>query len=100
MLSVYRWQQVKVMRSNGVSIKGIARRLKISKNTVRRYLRDPLPPVFKGRQHERALDAHEKQILGMMENRYIGTRLHEELKAKGFAGSLSTLYRCLQRLRA
>jgi transposase len=99
MLSVYRWQQVKVMRSNGVSIKGIARRLKISKNTVRRYLRDPSPPVFKGRQHERALDAYEEEILGMMEDRYIGTRIYEELKAKGFEGSLSTLYRCRQRLR-
>ncbi len=99
MLSVYRWQQVKVMRSNGVSIKGIARRLKISKNTVRRYLRDPSPPVFKGRQHDRALDVYEKEILGMMENRYIGTRIHEELKAKGFGGSLSALYRYLQRLR-
>lgn len=99
MLSVYRWQQVKVMRSNGVSIKGIARQLKISKNTVRRYLRDPSPPVFKGRPHERALDAYEEEILGMMKNRYIGTRIHEELKGKGYKGSLCTVHRYVQRLR-
>ena len=99
MLSVYRWQQVKVMRSNGVSIKGIARQLKISKNTVRRYLRNLSPPVFKGRKHDRALDVYEKEILGMVENRYIGTRIYEELKAKGFGGSLSALYRYMQRLR-
>jgi len=99
MLSVYRWQQVKVMRSNGVSIKGIARRLKISKNTVRRYLRDPSPPVFKGRRHDRALDAYEEEILGMMKNRYIGTRIYEELKMKGYEGSLSTVHRHMRRLR-
>ncbi|MBU3931022.1 MAG: IS21 family transposase [Proteobacteria bacterium] len=99
MLSVYRWQQVKVMRSNGISIKGIARRLKISKNTVRRYLRDPSPPVFKARKHDRVLDTYEEEILGMMKNRYIGTRIYEELKGKGYEGSLSAVHRYIQRLR-
>lgn len=99
MLSVYRWQQVKVMRGKGVSIKGIARRLKISKNTVRRYLRDPSPPVFKGRKHDRVLDAYEGEILGMMKKRYIGTRIYEELKGKGYKGSLSAVHRYIQRLR-
>ncbi len=99
MLSVYRWQQVKVMQSNGVSIKGISRRLKISKNTVRRYLRNPSPPVFKGRQYEKALDSHEQEILKMMKDRYIGTRICEELRAKGYEGSLSTVHRYIKRLR-
>jgi len=47
---MYRWQQVKVLRAEGVSIKKIAKTLKISKNTVRKYLRDPNPPNFKARK--------------------------------------------------
>jgi hypothetical protein len=35
----------------------------------------------------------------MMEKRYIGTRIYDELKGQGFRGSLSTLHRYLQRLR-
>lgn len=33
-----RWQQVKALKAQGVSIKKIARKLKLSKNTVRKYL--------------------------------------------------------------
>ena len=36
---MYKWQQVKVLGENGASIKEIARRLKLSRNTVRKYLR-------------------------------------------------------------
>ena len=99
MLSVYKWHQVKVMRGQGASIKRIARDLKISKNTVRRYLRDASPPVFKGRKHDRALDTYEEEILGMMKKRYIGTRIYKELKGKGYGGSLSAVHKHLQRLR-
>jgi len=43
---MYKWQQVKALRAKGVSIKKIARKLKLSKNTVRKYLRIPDPPQF------------------------------------------------------
>jgi DNA invertase Pin-like site-specific DNA recombinase len=38
-ISIYKGQQVNVLRAKGESIKGIARRLNLSKNTVRKYLR-------------------------------------------------------------
>ena len=36
---MYKWQQVKALRAKEESIKGIARQLNLSKNTVRKYLR-------------------------------------------------------------
>ncbi|RMD58051.1 MAG: HTH domain-containing protein [Nitrospirae bacterium] len=39
MISMHKWYQVKILREQGVSIKKIARQLKLSKNTVRKYLR-------------------------------------------------------------
>lgn len=46
---MYEWRQIKALKAEGVSIKKIARKLKLSKNTVRKYLRSP---EFKARQYE------------------------------------------------
>ncbi len=40
---MYKWQKVRTMRQKGESIKGIAKKLKLSKNTVRKYLRSDAP---------------------------------------------------------
>ena len=56
MLSMHMWYKVKMMRENGKGIKGIARALGISKNTVRKYLRSSDPPKFKARRYEKKLD--------------------------------------------
>ena|GEM_PF-1833843 len=45
---MYKWQQLKVLRAKGESIKEIARQPNLSKNTVRKYLRSSGPPEFKG----------------------------------------------------
>ncbi len=77
---MYKWQQVKTLRAKGVSIKKIARKLKISKNTVRKYLRSSEPPLFKARQYERLLDQYKETIEGMIEKHYIGTSVIFRIK--------------------
>jgi transcriptional regulator with XRE-family HTH domain len=56
---MYKWQQVKALRAKGVSIKKIARRLKLSKNTLRKYLRSLGPPHLKARQYEKMLERYK-----------------------------------------
>lgn len=90
---MYKWQQIKVLKVQGVSIKKIARKLKLSKNTVRKYLRSPEPPHFKSREYERLLDPYEETIKEMLEKKYIGTRIYNELFQKGYTGSLSSVHR-------
>ncbi len=46
---MYKWQQVRAMRAKGESIKGIVRKLGLSRNTVKKYVRSSEPPEFKGR---------------------------------------------------
>ena len=96
---MYKWQQVKVLAQQGESIKKIARRMKISKNTVRKYLRDESPPALKVRKYEKALDAYKDDIYAMVEKKYIGTRIFNELLSKGYTGSLSAVHRYLQGIR-
>ena len=99
MLSMYRWQQVKTMRADGFSIKKIARVLKVSKNTVRKYLRDPNPPEFNPREYPRELDKHQQEIDQMLAKKYIGTRIYAELTKQGYRGSLSSVHRYLRGIK-
>lgn len=96
---MYKWQQVKALKGQGVSIKKIARRLKISKNTVRKYLRSSEPPRFKAREYEKLLDSYEETVKEMLEKQYIGTRIYNELLQRGYRGSLSSVHRYIAEVR-
>lgn len=93
---MYKWYKIKTMRANGSSIKGIARELKLSKNTVRKYLRSSDAPKFNAREYEKKLDPYEEQINNMLEKDYIGTRIYNEIQEVGYDGSLSGVHRYIQ----
>lgn len=99
MISMYKWQQIKVLRAEGTGIKGIARKLAISKNTVKKYLRCLDPPQFKTREYERMLDGYGDKIKEMLMAKYIGTRIFAELEAMGYKGSLSGIHRYIRKVR-
>lgn len=99
MISMYKWQQIKVLRSKGVSIKKIARKMKLSKNTVRKYVRSSEPPRFKPRHYTKLLNEYEDKTNEMLRKGYIGTRIYNELVAMGYKGSLPTVYRYLAGIR-
>ncbi len=99
MISMYNWQQVKALRAKGVSIKKISKKLKISKNTVRKYLRSSEPPRFKARPYEKILNEYEDKVQEMLKMRYIGTRIFSELSKIGYTGSLATVHRYLREVK-
>jgi len=96
---MYVWQQVKALRAQGFHAKQIARHLKISKNTVKKYLRSSDPPQFHAREYTKKCDAYLAVIKEMIKKGFIGTRIHEELTAVGFTGSLSTVERTIQTIK-
>jgi len=93
---MYTWHKIKTMRANGSSIKGIARDLKISKNSVRKYLQSPEPPKFNAREYEKKIDPYEEDINEMLGKKFIGTRIYDEIKETGYEGSLSGVHRYIQ----
>ena len=96
-LSMYQWSQVKLLKENGYSIKQIVKELKISRNTVRKYLRDKKPPQFQSRVYHKKILDYEKEIQEMKNKGFIGTRIYAELQKLGFEGSLSVVHRYLQK---
>ncbi|MEW6661952.1 MAG: helix-turn-helix domain-containing protein [Bacillota bacterium] len=93
---MYKWQRIKALHAQGVSIRKIARTLGISRNTVRKYLKETNPPQFKARKYDKQLDRYREEIQAMLDKGYIGTRIHKELVKKGYNGSLSSVHRYLR----
>jgi len=99
LVTMYVWHKIKVLKANGAGIKKIAKELKLSRNTVRKYLRSPDPPEFKKREYRKGLEKYEGHILEMLEKKFIGTRIYNELKKEGYGGSLSSVHRYIRDLK-
>ena len=96
---MYKWVEVKRLKAEGLGIKSIARKLKISRNTVKKYLKSATPPIFNKPERQSGLIVFKTEIEDMHKNEFIGTRIYEELKKLGYAGSLSSVHRFLQHER-
>src|SRR5450830_1453153 len=79
-----------------IPLREIARRLGISRNTVRRYLRsETIEPAYAERRSTRAIDKYAFQLSGMLKDEAAKSRkqrrtlkqIHEDLKQLGFEGS-------------
>jgi transposase len=95
---MYKWQKIKTLRQQGKSIREIAKLLKLSKNTVNKYVNLQGPPEFKVRDYKADIMKYENNIQEMLKKEFIGTRIHEELVKLGYTRSLSSLYRYLDKL--
>ena len=79
-----------------VPLREIARRLGISRNTVRRYLRsETVEPTYSERRSTRAIDKYAFQLSAVLKTEAARSRkqrrtlkqIHEDLKELGFEGS-------------
>lgn len=96
------WITVKRMYERGMPIRQIARELKISRNTVRRLVRCDEEPRYKSRSYDTKIDSYLEQIRIWYlspEFNFIGRRIHRELKKLGYEGSISPIYRYLNKLK-
>ena len=103
MISMDVWTAIKVLHNRGVSIRQIAKQLKISRNTVRKYLSKESPPHYEKSESygpKSKWDRWKKEIIEMYYNKkFVGSRIFEELKKKGAEGQRSGFYAYLKRIR-
>jgi transposase len=98
MVKVDEWTTIRTLRAKGVSIRKIGRVCKVSRNTVRRVIREEARTVYQRKpKEEHVLKGFEKDLHEMSEKQFIGSRMLEELRKKGYSGSSVTLYRYLKR---
>lgn len=89
--------EIRILKKQGLSIRGIARELGISRETVRKYLRAPdREPVYTPRAARPSkLDAHKdfirKRVADTAPHRLPATVLLRELRERGYDGGITIL---------
>lgn len=95
------FDEIKHLQASGKTLRGIARQLKIARNTVRRYVRcDVVPQLVSkaGRRSQVGLfaDYLEKR---WREGEHTAFRLWQEIKELGFTGAVDAVQRFVQEWR-
>ena len=89
--------EIRVLHRRGMSIRAISRELKMSRKTVRKYLRDPdLEPAYRPRaQRGSKLDPYKDYLLMRIgeaaPRRLPATVYLREIQARGYEGGITTL---------
>jgi transposase len=94
------WTTIRYMHAQGTSIRAICRELGVSRKAVRQALRRDGPPKYeRPPKPNLRLAPFEAQIrTWYFGEKLIGSRIVRELRARGYDGSSSALYRLLKRL--
>jgi transposase len=91
---------VKELYREGLSIRDICRRTGFSRNTVRKVLRGEHPLKVQAGARGSKLDAFKPYLRERFEQYQLSAvRLHPEITAMGYSGSIQTVRRFLQSLR-
>jgi len=102
MLSLEVWVDIRSMHKQGYSIRGIARKLRISRNTVRKALRaDGSPRYIQSTPIPSKLDPYKAYLKTRLEAypELSGIRLLEEIRSQGYTGQISILRDFIRPLR-
>lgn len=101
MISVEVWTAIRTLRAQGHSISAISRQLHLSRKAIRRALRSSQPPRYQRRPAENPQLAPFISVIREMttEQQLIGSRILNEIRARGYEGSPAAFYRAWAHLR-
>jgi transposase len=101
MISLEAWTTVRQLHAQGKSIRSICRELQLSRKAVRRALRSPAPPHYRRKPPENAQLVPFLPLIQAMtvDQHLIGSRILNEIRARGYEGSSAAFYRTWARLR-
>lgn len=96
MLGTEGFVDIQVLHHQGKSIKGIARDLGVSRNTVRRYLRSDTTPKFKSCPSRSSKldpfkDYLQRRVTAAHPDWIPATVLFDEIKSRGYSGGITIL---------
>ena len=92
MISLEEWVDIKALHKQGLSIKAISRRCRISRNTVRKALREG-PPCYKRPKRSLKLDPFKDYLIQRLADfpELCAVTLFEEIKAMGYESGITIL---------
>jgi len=101
MITMEKWAAIRQLNEQGYGKRTIARMLGISRNTVKKALKQENIPKYERKKLPlKKIDPFCEAVKEMLwEKKYIGTRILSEIKKQGYTGSLMTLYRYLNKIK-
>lgn len=101
MITMQKWAAIRELNEQGYGKRTIARMLGVSRNTVKRVLKqEDIPKYERQKLPSKKIDPFLEIAKEMFwEKEYIGTRILTEIKKEGYTGSLTTLYRFLRKIK-
>lgn len=96
------WVDIKGLKRQGRSIRRIAKELGLSRNTVRRYLREEDPPRYERRPRPSVLEPYREYLRARVEKlpELPATVLLREIQAMGYGGAITILRDFVRPLKA
>lgn len=96
---VARYEQMRMLREQGMKNAEIAERLGVTQRTIQHWLSTADIPYSRPRKpRSRLIDPYKNYILSRWQQGCSGAELERELKAKGYKGSGRAMYRYLETL--
>ena len=100
MIDSEQWMNIKELHRQGISQRQIASQSGLSRNTVAKILDQGVPQPFNKGERQSSLDSFKPYLKARWELYQLsGIRLHEEIKAQGFKGSVDIVQRYLKTLK-
>jgi len=95
------WAAVRQLHAQGHSVRRISRELHLSRQTVRHALGSPEPPRYQRKPTENQQLAPFVALIQQMtmDQHLIGSRILNEIRARGYRGSAAAFYRLWSHLR-
>jgi transposase len=100
MISLEAWMDIKLLCQQGHSIREVARLTGLSRNTLRRALRQKSQQPFQAPERKSKLDDFKSYVQNRFQECSLSAvRLLAEIQAMGYTGSVVTIRRFLQTLK-
>jgi len=101
MITMEKWAAIRQLNEQGYGKRTIARMLGVSRNTVKRALKqEDVPKYERKKLPVKKIDPFQDVVKKMFwEKGFIGTRILTEIRKQGYTGSLTILYRFLQEIK-
>lgn len=100
-MNAERWHEIHMLTDEGLSIRRIARRLRLHRRTVRAALRRTRPSPAKRPKRGSIIDPYRGWLLAKLEQypELTASRLFRMLCEQGYSGGYSTVKQCVAELR-
>lgn len=95
------WAAVQELHKRKVSILQISKQLGMSRNTVKKLIKQKEEPKYTRENYPSKIDSYMGQIIVWRtspEYGFNGTRIFRELKTRGYGGSINPIYRALRKI--